>query len=210
MSLHHLVSVGTLVVMGMAFTPANASADWLFTPFAGVVYGGSADFGGGVDDEFERRFTYGATLGAMGAGVFGFELDFGYSPNFFETLADSDDDFTFADDSNVTTLMGNLVLGAPIGGTSGPGIRPYATAGLGLIRSQVTSAGNFFDIDRNSWGINVGAGLHLFFSDSVGLRGDLRYFRSLQGDDDDDDLDFDLADFKFWRGTVGLTFRFGG
>ena len=120
-----------------------------------------------------RRFTYGASLGYMGAGIAGFEIDFGYSPNFFETLVIDDDNFTFADDSNVTTLMFNILLGAPVGGQSGPGIRPYAVGGLGLIRTHVTEAGLFFeDLDSNDWGFNVGAGLHGFFSDNVGIRAD--------------------------------------
>ena len=28
--------------------------------------------------------------------------------------------------------MGNLIVGVPVGGTHGSGIRPYVTAGLGL------------------------------------------------------------------------------
>jgi hypothetical protein len=56
--------------------------------------------------------------------------------------------------------------------------------------------------------MNIGGGAHVFFTDNVGIRGDLRYFRGLQGGDDDG-LDLDLEDFDFWRGTVGVTFRFG-
>ncbi len=58
--------------------------------------------------------------------------------------------------------------------------------------------------------MNAGAGLMGFFTDHVGLRGDIRYFRSFEDTDPDTDVDFDLAggDFDFWRGTVGLAFRF--
>ena len=55
----------------------------------------------------------------MGAGIFGFEVDFGYAPNFFEST-EGDGDFDYGD-SNVTTLMGNVVLGIPIGGQTRPG-----------------------------------------------------------------------------------------
>ena len=37
--------------------------------------------------------------------------------------------------------------------------------------------------------------------------GDLRYFRSLQDAEPDNDLDLSLGSFDFWRGSVGLTFR---
>jgi opacity protein-like surface antigen len=211
MSVRKFVITSSVVALTFLGVPNSASADWLFTPFIGTAFNAGADFGDTFDEpgEFERRFTYGASLGYMGAGVAGFEIDFGYSPNFFETLVVDDDDFTFADDSNVTTLMFNILLGAPIGGQSGPGIRPYAVGGLGLIRSHVTEAGLFFeDLDSNDWGFNLGAGLHGFITDNVGIRGDVRYFRSFAGEDDEDL--FAVSDFDFWRASVGVTFRFGG
>ena len=65
---------------------------------------------------------FGASLAWMGAGVFGFEVDFGFSPNFFENTSGSGD-FEFAD-SNLTTVMGNLIIGVPIGGQHGVGSVP--------------------------------------------------------------------------------------
>jgi len=111
-------------------------------------------------------------------------------------------------DSNLTTIMGNLIIGAPIGGQSGPGIRPYATAGIGVIRSNITANTFFNELNTNDFGYNLGGGVMGFFSDNVGLRGDLRYFRSFQDNEPgDDELDLGLGDLKFWRGTVGVTFR---
>jgi len=194
-------------ILSLIAVPRAASADWLFTPFVGTAFSVGADFGDTFEGalEFERRFTYGASLGYMGAGVIGFEFDFGYSPNFFETIVD-DDDFTFADDSNVTTLMANVIIGIPLGGQTGFGIRPYAVGGVGLLRSHVEGAGLFFeDLDSNDFGFNIGGGINLFFTDSVGVRGDVRYFRAFAGEDDA--LDFDLSDFDFWRATAGVTFR---
>ena len=104
--------------------------------------------------------------------------------------------------------MANVVLGAPIGGQSGMGIRPYASGGVGIIRSQIGDAEDLFDVDSNDWGFNVGAGVTGFFADNVGLRGDVRYFRSLQDNEPDDELDVALGDLRFWRGSVGITFRF--
>ena len=71
----------------------------------------------------------------MGAGIVGFEVDFGSTPNFFEVTSG---DFDFGDCS-VTTLMGDLVLGAPIGGTANPGVRPYASGGIGLLRTNINA-----------------------------------------------------------------------
>jgi opacity protein-like surface antigen len=200
------ISVAAVTIVAM---PRRASADWLLTPYIGGNFGGSANFGdfNDFDDEFERRVTYGASLGWMGAGIAGFEIDFGRSPNFFEnTLGSADFDWG---ESNVTTFMGSVVLGAPVGGQSGPGFRPYAAAGLGLIRASATGSNFFDDLDTNDFGLNVGGGVHGFFNDNVGLRGDIRYLRSLQDNEPDDELDVGLSDFRFWRATVGVTFRFG-
>lgn len=187
--------------------PAKASADWLFTPFIGMNFGGGfGDDFGDFEDEFENRSTFGASLAWMGAGVLGFELDFGYSPNFFEPT-EGDGDFDYGS-NNVTTLMANVVLGAPIGGQTGKGIRPYASGGVGIIRSKIDGADDFFDVSSNDWGFNVGGGVVGFFTDNIGLRGDVRYFRSIAEDQDDDDFDISLGSFNFWRGSVGVTFRF--
>jgi opacity protein-like surface antigen len=189
----------------MFATPRTASADWMFTPFVGATFGGSVTDVGGFELERDTRGTFGAGLTWMGAGVLGFDIDFGYTPDFFG----DDPDFG---DSNVTTLMANVILGAPIGGQSGPGFRPYAVGGIGLLRERITSAEDFFDdVSRNEMGFNLGAGVNAFFSDNLGLRGDVRYFRALQRGSDARDRDvFDIDDLNFWRATLGVTFRFGG
>lgn len=193
----------------LAGAPTPASADWLLTPYLGVTFGGSADFGdvGDLDDNFERKVTYGVNAAWMGAGIIGFEVDFGSTPNFYESTGGSGN-FDWGD-SNVTTLMGNIIVGAPIGGQTGVGLRPYGSAGIGLLRSNVSESGLFDGLSTNELGFNVGAGTHVFFSDNVGLRGDVRYFRGLGGDDGGDSfLELEARDINFWRGTLGVSFRF--
>jgi opacity protein-like surface antigen len=208
MSVRKFFITATLVFITSIVAPTKASADWLLTPFVGWNWGGSADLldFDDFDDEFEQRANFGASLAWMGAGVIGFEVDFGYTPNFFENTQGSGD-FEFGD-SNVTTLMGNLVLGIPIGGQTGGGFRPYGVAGLGLIKSRIGDPEDFFSVDSTDWGFNVGGGAMFFFSDKFGLRGDIRYFRSLEDNEPDDEFDVGFADFRFWRGSIGATFRF--
>lgn len=196
-----IVSVSVLILMS-AIAPRTASADWLFTPFLGATFGGSANVGGsGQDfkDEFERKLTYGASLAS--GGPVGFELDFGYSPNFFGVSSNSSR-INLVGDGNVTTLMGNLLIGASAGG-----VRPYVSGGIGIIRSKVEDPGSFFDkVSTSDLGMDAGAGL-VFLSGNIGVRGDLRYFRALQNNDPNG-VDLALGDFRFWRGTVGVTFKF--
>jgi hypothetical protein len=48
-----------------------------------------------------------------------------------------------------------------------------------------------------------------FFSTNVGIRGDVRYFRTFSGSSDSDSVTgLALSDFNFWRGSVGVSFKF--
>jgi opacity protein-like surface antigen len=208
MSVRKCFAIASLVLITTVAAPSKASADWLLTPFVGWNWGGTANLleGDDFDDEFEQKAMFGASLAWMGAGVFGFEVDFGFSPNFFENTSGSGD-FEFAD-SNLTTVMGNLIIGVPIGGQHGVGFRPYAVGGVGLVKSRLGSSGDLFNVDSTDWGFNVGAGAMFFFSDNVGVRGDVRYFRSLEDVEPIDDFNIGFANFRFWRGTLGVTIRF--
>jgi opacity protein-like surface antigen len=104
--------------------------------------------------------------------------------------------------------MANLKIGAPIGGQSGAGIRPYASGGVGIIKARIDDADDLFNIDSTDFGLNVGGGIAGFFTDNIGLQGDVRYFRSLQENEPDNDFPVALGSFRFWRGTVGVVFRF--
>lgn len=207
-----------LVLVFVTALARPASADWLLTPYLGIVFGGAANTVDidTLDEAFEQRSNFGASLTGSAGGVFGFEVDFSYTPNFLQ-LTEGGEDFEFFNvDSSMTTLMGNVVIGIPIGGTSGGGVRPYVTGGAGLMRANVKFEDLFEDLSTNELGVNVGGGVHIFFGDNIGIRGDLRYFRAIQQDDEDafdDDFgvgDLSLSDFDYWRGTIGVTFRFGG
>jgi len=195
---------GALALMVSTLAPTKASADWLFTPFIGGTFGGSAKVSGVGDDlksEFNHQLTYGGSLAFLGGGIAGFELDFGYSPNFFE--GDPNDSLNLVGDGNVTTLMANLMIAGPKAA-----VRPYVVGGAGLIKTRVDSADQFLtDVGNNDFGFDVGGGVIFSFSDNVGIRGDVRYFRGITNNDNNG-VDLRLGSFQFWRGTVGVTFRF--
>ena len=164
-----------------------AQAETVLTPFAGLAFGGRAD---------DSKFTYGGAIGFRGDGAgLGFEIDFGYTPEFFPEGGR-------LRESNVTTLMGNLLLLAP-----GGSVRIYGAGGVGLLKTRVEDADGFFDVDSNDFGLNVGGGLEISLGERVGLRGDLRYFRALTDPEPDNEFDIDLADLDFFRATVGLSLK---
>jgi opacity protein-like surface antigen len=152
-------------------------------------------FSGDVE---EGHTSYGAAIGFLGEGIFGFEVEGTYTPHFFGPD-------NSAGTSNVTTLMGNIVLGVPIGGNNS---RIYATGGVGLMKFRVPDADAFFDIDRNDFGMNAGAGVMVGLSDRFGVRGDVRYFRDIRQSTSGNDFDVDLGGFHYWRGAVGVTLKF--
>ena len=196
MSLRRTLAIGFLL---MALTPAAARADGLIVPFAGVNFGGNAGetFSNGAD---AKRFDWGASFAWMGAGVFGFEGDFGYSPDFFGK--------TDVGGSSVFTATGNVLLGIPFGGQKGFGIRPYGLAGIGLMHPEGEAFDTLFEGDNKvSW--DFGGGVLLFFGSRAGIRGDIRYFRTF---DSLEVLGVQLeegpGDLDFTRGSLGFVFRF--
>ena len=175
--------------------PGSAHADWLFTPNIGTTFGADADG--------REHITYGASIGWMGEGIVGFEADLQYTPEFFEA---NDADIDFIDSANVLTFMANAIVGVPIGGQAGPGLRPFGIVGIGLLQRQQEDADAVFDVDNNEFGFNIGGGVMGFVNDHVGFRGDIRYVRAFDAADDNV-VTVGVGEFDFWRGNVGVTFR---
>jgi hypothetical protein len=194
----------SLVVAALAliWAPTQARADGYISPW--VAANASAGFSNGNVNFDNGRTGFGVNGGFMGAGIIGGEIGLGVNPSFFGTNND------FGSNS-VIDLMGNLIVGIPIGGTHGAGVRPFATAGLGLIRRQI-DGGNLVQVSSsaNDFGWNAGAGVMGFFSDHVGLRGDVRYLRTINTNNTDIptlDLNFSEGDFHFWRAAIGVVIR---
>jgi len=178
-------------VVGLASAPATAHADGYISPFIGVNF---------ANDSGNGRANFGGAAGWMGAGIAGAELDVGYAPNFFggERVFGS---------NNVLTIMGNLIVGVPAGGTHGPGVRPYGTIGVGLMRTEVNgrpAPGFIPKIEDNNAGLNAGVGVMGFFSDHAGFRGDVRYFRDFR---ESPPSTVQFGSFHFWRASLGIVLR---
>jgi len=191
----------TLVLAGavaVVLAPVQARADGWIAPWLGSAFGSSIDNG---------RGTFGVSAGGMGGGVIGGEVDFGYNPSFFGTKTD------FGNNS-VINVMGNLIVGVPIGGTYGKSVRPYVVGGVGLIRTQIdgVTGTNFFRpaSSDNMFGWDAGAGVMGFFNDHIGLRGEVRYLRGTHDMNEStgiNSIDFNGNKLHFWRPSIGVVFR---
>ena len=191
-----LKTLAVTLLLGV-LAPATARADGMFVPFVGVNFAGNS--GQEISDAIDaQRVDWGLSLAYMGGGVLGVEADFGYSPDFFGK--------TDIGGSSVLTATGNLLVGIPIGGQTGVGVRPYALVGLGVVRSKVDAFGDIASLDNSKLAWDFGGGLMFFFGTHVGLRGDVRYFRTFG------DVDFDPFDrpqtLVLGRASAGLILRF--
>ena len=148
------------------------------------------------------RFMWGGAVGGTIKGLFGAEVDMAYARHFYG----SDDSLG---NNYVFTLVPSIIVGVPVGGESGPGFRPYGTAGFGWIRRDLSING-VEAIKDNGLGYSVGFGVDGFANTHFGIRADYRYFRTVSADESNNvvGISFDRGNFSFSRGTVGAIFRF--
>jgi hypothetical protein len=185
--------------MAIVLAPMQARADGWVVPWIG------SSFGSGLTTTENSRGTFGVSAGGMGAGVVGGEVDFGFTPSFFGSNAQ------FGNNS-VLNLMGNVIVGIPIGGTYGKGLRPYVLGGGGLIRTSIDQFNGIFNSTpaTNMFGWDLGGGVMGFFNDHIGLRGEIRYLRAthdLNGDAGINTIDLHGDKLHFWRPSIGVVFR---
>ena len=182
-----------LVILGLlAAAPAPAAAQTFISPFIGFDFGGDSGCptASGCED---KNSNLGVAVGKLGA-IAGGEVELGYARDFFGD--------TPGVDSSVLTLMFNVIVGPKIGP-----VRPFVLGGLGIIKSRVEfDAGSLLDTG-NEFGYNLGGGVMLMFGDHIGVRGDIRRFKSLS---ETDILGFSLAEVKlgFNRASAGLVLGF--
>jgi opacity protein-like surface antigen len=189
------LALGLLLGVG---APAPALADGMIVPFIGVNFAGNSgrQFSRAID---AKRLDWGASFAFMGAGVLGLEADIAHSPDFFGR--------TDIGGSSVPTATGNLLIGIPIGGQTGVGFRPYALAGAGVIRSKVDALGGVSSVSDTKAAWDFGGGAMFFFGTHVGLRVDLRYFRTFSPLDLIDIID-SRERLDFARASTGVILRF--
>jgi opacity protein-like surface antigen len=185
-----------LGLIGTALTVVVATdvrAQGFVSPFIGYDFSGDSGCPQLTGCE-DKKLNAGVSFGAMG-NVLGFEEEFAYANNFFGTAPGLD--------SSVLTLMSNAMFVPKIGP-----VRPYALAGVGLIKTHVEfTPSSVLTSDNNNVGWDVGGGLMLFFSGHVGLRGDVRHLHSFQNLNV---LGFTLSDNKldFGRASAALVLKF--
>ena len=187
------VIVGVVALAFSAGSTREASAQGFISPLIGYNFGGDSGCPEITDCE-DKKLNIGVAFGKLGP-VLGFETEIAFIDNFFG--------LTPILQSNVMTLMGNVMLAPKIGP-----VRPYGVVGLGLIKTNVefTSA-SLLDVNNNNVGWNLGGGVMFFFGEHVGIRGEIRHFHAFQNLEI---LGIPIGDTKldFGRAAAGVVFTF--
>jgi hypothetical protein len=131
--------------------------------------------------------------------VLGVEGDIALTPGFFQS------DPSQVLSSRVTTLLGNVVLAAPLNLTR-ESLRPYVSAGGGLMRATSNIPPELgLAYSRNLSAFNLGGGVIGMLSRRTGVRWDLRYLRGI-GSREGDTLTGG-ARLTYWRASMALVIR---
>ena len=156
---------------------AESSAQRFISPFVGFDFGGhlrcwSFAVTGGprcsqMLEREDKNLNIGASFGGLG-NLLGTELEIAYASKSLEEVGRTSSSFL--------TIMGNVMLVPRIGPA-----RPYALGGIGLLQESVEFTAAAVSEDTGShFGWNVGGGLIGSWGEHIGLRGDIRYFRTFR------------------------------
>lgn len=181
-----------ILVVSLLGGATSAVAQPYITPFVGYSFGGDAACQTAGCEH--NTSNVGVALGRSGSFV-GFEQEFAYVRNFWKDTRQQ---------TNVLTLMSNLVVGPRVGH-----LHPYVVAGGGLIKTRVDLTLTGLATSDSSLGWNIGGGLEIGGA-HLGVRIDLRRLHALQQLNNAPLPLLPLSDLKldFNRATGGLVLRF--
>jgi hypothetical protein len=188
--------------MLLARPAAVQAQDVLLMPYLGFTFAsGSSLFGDLEEGSGETASLLGASVALLGGGIFGIEGDIGYVPGFFER----GDRQIVVPGSFVTSFTGTVMVTLPLSITR-ESLRPYLVAGGGGVHAEARDNTSTFTIRSTMPALTFGGGAIGFLSNTVGVRFDLRYLRSLG--EGDDLIAGEGPRVHLWRGSVSLVLRY--
>jgi hypothetical protein len=209
-------------------TPSDNHRNWMASGFLGTNFASSRNndnaglFGLERDEGGSTSATFGGQVAYLGRGVIGGEFLAEFSPrtgNFNNVL--------FERSPNVNSYMFNAIAAAPFGEVHS--FDPYISGGIGWVgmhadiftvdptRAQNVNAIQTESVSAQRFGWDLGGGVMAWSEKNWGFRGDLRYYRTTNNNNDVFDLNnigngdvftrVELSGISFWKANAGLSFR---
>ena len=186
----------------LALPRAADAQDLLLMPYLGFTFAsGSSLFADLEKGSGETASLIGGSVAVLGGGILGAEGDIAYVPGFFERGERE----IVVPGSYITSLTGTVMLTLPISVTR-ESLRPYVVAGGGALRAEARDITSTFPIRSTMPAVTFGGGAIGFLSNTVGVRFDLRYLRSLG--EGDDMVAGEGPRVHLWRGSISLVLRY--
>jgi opacity protein-like surface antigen len=192
LSSRSVLLVALVCLAGVWGTAGEARAQSFVSPLIGYNFGGDSGCPTITNCE-DKQLNFGIGVGRLG-NLLGAETEINYARHFFGDFPGGS--------SSLLTWMGNVMVVPNLGP-----LRPYGTVGIGLMRTRVDLDVEAIMAAENQIAWNVGGGAMAFFGRHVGLRGDIRYFHSLQ---ELPVIGFDIGGERidFGRASAALMLRF--
>jgi hypothetical protein len=193
------------VAILLAGAASPAAGEWYVVPGFGVSFASNTNL---IDLDLaaggSRKLSLQGGVLWLGENWLGIDGEVCYIAGFFER-----ENERLVTSSSVLTAMGSVVVTLPIRMT-GHSLRPFAIGGFGLIRATSDDVLNALPVDEKLLGLRLGGGAMGFVTDTVGLRWDLSYIRTLKGQGDEMGVAFGTGSrsLSFWRASMGIVLRF--
>ena len=191
--MHRSLFLGVLLVVLAAH---DAAAQGFISPFVGTTLTSPSDRGSSTKPGF------GVAFGSVGR-IVGAESEFAFYPEVIDNSANA------VAKSRVISISGGPLIGPTIGR-----VKPYVALGVGNLNLNVTGISSVIipnpeSISNNYFTFNAGGGVMGFFTDNLGVRGDLRYYRAFGIKFEDlEESGLALDKFNFWRASFGIVAKF--
>jgi hypothetical protein len=186
----------TFTILLLVFAAHEAAAQGFVSPFVDTTLSSPSATGS------SSKPGFGIAFGSVGK-IVGAETEIGYQPQLIDNSANG------LAKSRVITFSGNTLIGPTVGH-----IKAYGAVGVGDLYLNVSRLSSIVipnpaSISTNYFTVNVGGGVMGFFTDHLGVRADVRYFRAYGFKITDlQTAGLALDRFDFWRASVGFAAKF--
>ena len=181
-----------LIALGiLSFWASAATAQVVVTPFASANVATTPGFVDLDDAAKNVHGGFGLSVSFLTDGWIGIEGETVITPSAFSG-------HDLIESSRLFTASGAVLVTAPAGW--GRRVRPYGSFGAGVAHINSTDIGRFFVTDSSVPIATASVGAWAWLGPRVGIRGSLRFVRSLRR------VEFDSL--ETWQPSIGFSFRF--